>query len=255
MKIYDIFLYNGEYEMLEFRLKELGPYVDVFVIAEASFTFSGQQKELKFPSDMFKYKDYNIKYVRIEETNEEEFKTAWDREHYTRIFLGNYVKNLVEEEDLLMLSDVDEIPNFRDNIFISAIQNLEEGSFGLAMKFFYYNLNWINQKLWPGTVVFRKSLLSKTNLEMIRSTRGMQKMIQNGYHLSYFFSPEGIVEKLNAFSHQEYNNDQYKNLEEIKYKIDNGIDLFSRGNEKWIRYTDEDLPAQYDLMPEFMKRN
>ena len=254
MRIYDIFLYNGERDMLEFRIKELSPYVYKFIIAESNFTFSGQYKNLSFPNDMFKYKEYNIDYVVIDK-KDNKFNTAWDYEHYTRIYLGNYIKDIVNDDDILMLSDVDEIPDFRDEYLMFKIKNMNNtSSFSLAMLFFYYNFNWINQNLWPGIVFFKKSLLLNKNLEYIRSSRSFQEMIKNGYHLSYFFSPEGIVEKINAFSHQEYNHDKYKIIDEIQYKIDNGLDLFSRQNEKWILYTGNYFPKNYDLMPEFMKK-
>ena len=50
-RIIDAFSYNGEIKALKLRLKELDDMVDNFVIVEALYTFSGLQKELKFPID------------------------------------------------------------------------------------------------------------------------------------------------------------------------------------------------------------
>jgi hypothetical protein len=46
--------------------------------------------------------------------------------------------------------------------------------------------------------------------------------------LSYFGDSTFIKNKLENFSHQEYNSDTYTNLDKISEKINNGLDLFNR---------------------------
>ena len=48
MKVYDVFSFYNEFEILEIRLKELWNTVDYFVILEASTTFVGNSKEYLF---------------------------------------------------------------------------------------------------------------------------------------------------------------------------------------------------------------
>ena len=47
-KIFDCFLYNGEIDVLEIRLRELAEVVHRFVVVESDTTFSGLRKTLKF---------------------------------------------------------------------------------------------------------------------------------------------------------------------------------------------------------------
>jgi hypothetical protein len=46
--IYDCFLINREFDLLEMRLHELAPVVDRFVLVEATHTFFGQPKPLHY---------------------------------------------------------------------------------------------------------------------------------------------------------------------------------------------------------------
>ena len=48
IKIYDIFTYNGEVDILEIHLNILKDVVDQFIIVEAPTTFSGLNKPLYF---------------------------------------------------------------------------------------------------------------------------------------------------------------------------------------------------------------
>jgi hypothetical protein len=44
--IYDFFIFNNEFDMLEIRLYELYEYVTLFLIAESNQTFTGKSKPL-----------------------------------------------------------------------------------------------------------------------------------------------------------------------------------------------------------------
>ena len=57
-------------------------------------------------------------------------------------------------------------------------------------------------------------------------------MERGGWHLSYFGSAEFIKNKIEQFSHQELNLEEFTNIEKIKYRVDNNIDLYDRPNDK-----------------------
>ena len=48
MKVFDVFLFCYELDLLEIRLNLLDPYVDHFVISESKKTHSGIDKELYY---------------------------------------------------------------------------------------------------------------------------------------------------------------------------------------------------------------
>lgn len=257
MRIIDVFLYNGEFDLLELRLKELQPYVDLFLLSEANQSYSGRPKELKYPEIESKFKEYNILYYPVTEFGENNYPNAWDREHFIRKTIGLKIMEIADKDDIIMISDLDELPNFRDRQLIELIQKcsfMENPLYTLAMKFFYYNFNWINSNRWNGTLIFKKIRLESIDLEDLRLKRFWIEPIKNGYHLSYFIPMDKIIEKIDFFSHQEFNTPEMKDPISIQNKIDNGLDLFDRPHEKWLRYTDDDFPENYDSIPDYMKK-
>ena len=126
MNIYDCFMYFDEDLLLDLRLNILNNYVKKFVVVESSYLHSGNKKKLNFDIKNFpKFKD-KIEYLvldnqpnEIQEVlpkdsedirNEKKLKNSVKRENSQR----NYIlKGLdkASDEDLIIISDLDEIPN------------------------------------------------------------------------------------------------------------------------------------------------
>jgi len=73
---------------------------------------------------------------------------------------------------------------------------------------------------------------------------------KSGWHLTYFGSPEMISNKIDSFSHQEYNKEEFKNIDYIKEKVSSGEDLFGewRNYEKVDPETNQDLPRNWRFL-------
>ena len=135
MKIFDCFMYFDEEIVLDTRLNCLNPYVDYFVIIESCFTHSGDRRELNF--DIKKYKKFKDKIIykvydqipnkieKVFENDDEITKStkyimnALYRENSQRNFISEGIKK-ANNEDLILVSDVDEIPNL-SNIDLKTI--------------------------------------------------------------------------------------------------------------------------------------
>lgn len=65
MKIIDSFIFNNEFELLNYRLGLLYPFVDHFIICESMFTFSGQSKPLHFMNHIDRYSHYRDKILHL----------------------------------------------------------------------------------------------------------------------------------------------------------------------------------------------
>ena len=63
MKIYDIFIFFNELDLLEIRLNILDLYVDYFVIVECTETFSGLVKPLYYKENKDLFKKWNHKII------------------------------------------------------------------------------------------------------------------------------------------------------------------------------------------------
>ena len=108
MKIYDCFSYWDEDLLLDLRLNILNDFVDYFVIVEGNKTWQNNFKKLQFDSNKFpKFKD-RIIYVPVEDLPNG--KNPYLRENFQRNCITRGLKNSAED-DLIIISDLDEIPN------------------------------------------------------------------------------------------------------------------------------------------------
>jgi len=118
---------------------------------------------------------------------------------------------------------------------------------------YYYNLTCKNGEKWnhPKIVSYEYYVneLERTPQKCrLMNTRYYIK--KGGWHLSYFGDSNFIKNKIQQFSHQEFNLEKYTNEDIIKEKINNNKDLFSRNNEKWITIPiseNDYLPTKYDI--------
>jgi hypothetical protein len=105
--IWDMVPFFNELEILELRLETLDPVVDKFVICEATTTHSGKPKPLLLQENAHRFEKWahKIKHVVVELGQ----TTDWGREKEQRVCLWHGFSG--NPHDLIILSDVDEIPN------------------------------------------------------------------------------------------------------------------------------------------------
>lgn len=232
MKKYDAFTYFNESDMVRLRLKELGDAVDFFIVVEASETFTGMPKPYYF--DKIKLTpDLSKKIIRVKTNFPHSDMNAWDREVFQRnqITIG---LSEAEPDDVVIISDVDEIPNM-DTVEGLGIPQLP---LRLDVKQYFWNFNWqvpdhCNEGARP---IFAKvkDVIQRTPQDL-RANGDLATVPNGGWHFSFFGSEQSIVNKIESFAHTEYNSVEYKELESIKYRIDNGIDPFDRFPLKYTK--------------------
>jgi len=246
MKLVDCFLYNNEDLILDVRLNTLSKYVDKYVIVESRFDHQGNKKKLNFSFNNFKKFENKIEYLVVEEFPEN--FSSWDRENYQRNFIIKGIKEL-KEEDYIMISDVDEIPN------MERIKNLNKFKFTVfQQRLFYYkfNLQNITTPFWFGSKICKKKHLKSPQWlreQKVKKSSFLKffkinwNIIEDGgWHFSFLMNAQQIKSKLSSFAHEEFNNSNFNNLDKINYSIENKIDLFNRGfNYKKINF-DENFP-------------
>ena len=153
MKIFDCFLYNDENLILDIRLNTLNEFVEKFIIIESQYDHQGNKKELNFKIENFiSFKD-KIDYLVIEKFPKN--LTNWERENFQRNYILNGLRN-ANDEDFIMISDVDEIPN------LSKIKEIYNSKFTVfEQKMYYYKINIANQTNphWFGTRICKKKYL------------------------------------------------------------------------------------------------
>lgn len=251
MKIIDCFTFYNEMDMLLYRLNTLYDVVDKFILVEATLTHRGNEKPLYFKENKEKFGRFLDKIIHIIDdrlipnpvvNSTKEYNDVWRNENHQRNSINEGVKLLsLNENDILIISDVDEIPN--PNILRTIREkNMKIDYLSLAQDMYYYNLTTLNYNKWFHAKILSYSyyvnVLNYTP-QLCRTVITKQCIENGGWHLSYFGDAVFIQNKLKEFAHQEFNHEKYTDVGEIQKRIQNKEDLFSRQHEKWIH-----LPVQ-----------
>ena len=230
MNIYDCFQYFDEDLLLDIRLNILDQYVKKFVITEATYTHNGSKKKLNFDINNFKKFKEKIEYIIVDdpptkllklEDNEPEHKrgeklilNGMARDYFQR---ENLLKGLkkCDENDIVLISDLDEIPNLL-RVNFSSIKNK---IIIFEQKMFYYKLNLLYENYnWYGTKACRKkhlispqwlrnikpNIYSKWRIDLLLSKKKYSDIFfvkDGGWHFTYLKSPEKLEKKLLNFAH------------------------------------------------------
>jgi beta-1,4-mannosyl-glycoprotein beta-1,4-N-acetylglucosaminyltransferase len=261
MKIIDCFTFYNEIDLLFYRLNILYEIVDYFIIVESTHTFTGIEKELFFSKNKELFKKFENKIINII-VNDFSYKypniniklnQQWENEIYQRncIKLG-LEKISLNDLDILIITDVDEIP---DRDILEKIKNNEINIEinELEMDFYYCNLNNKKNSKWPSSRIIKYKIYKTLSLSCndIRSYK-CSKIENAGWHLSYFGDSKFIKNKIENFSHQELNNDNFTNIDKINKRLENFSDIFDRDHEihnKVIKISVKDnnrLPYDYE---------
>ena len=288
MKIYDCFMFSDEKMLLDIRLNSLNRFVDKFIITEASYFHNGQPKKLNFNINEFSEFKKKIEYIVVSEQpsdlylfNDKDSSVERDRkkifnsirrDNFQRDQLMNGLK-VLDEEDVIILSDLDEIPNF-ENIDLKTINN-EIVIF--KQKMFYYKFNlYYKDFIWFGSKALKKkNFISPQWLRNIKSknypfwrldTYFSKKKYNNirfvengGWHFTCIKRPEDIHKKLLTFAHhQDYESSEIT-LQELKNKINEKRVLYDHVADKKIgnKWFSEKLlqKIESNLLPSYLRKN
>jgi beta-1,4-mannosyl-glycoprotein beta-1,4-N-acetylglucosaminyltransferase len=109
MRIYDTFLFGGELDLLEHRLRETCDLVDVFVLVEAAETFRGQKKPLAFKENRarFAWADAKLRPLALDRLGPADW-SPWRREAFQRNALMLGLRDAADD-DIVLIADADEI--------------------------------------------------------------------------------------------------------------------------------------------------
>ena len=259
MKIYDCTIFNGENRILEIRLNELNKFVDYFVIVEFGETFTGVKKKQAIDHDLLKKFSHKIRYhfinTKLSEIN------PWKREGFQRDQLtkGIFDSNM---DDIIMISDVDEVPNLKTFNF----SNVDDCVYAFSLSHSMYKLNLMRQVKWIGTKLCKsKNFKSPQWLRSLKVHKKYSffrldklfsktyypnfKILENsGWHFGWLMKPEKIVEKINSYSHTEHNTPLNNDINFIKESIDNQINFLDKND---ILTINDDI----EKLPDYVKNN
>ena len=240
-------MYFDEEVVLDLRLNALNKFIDYFVIVESIFTHKGEQRELNFNYKKFeKFKDKIIYLVYDKQPKDllsiKDQKTdhgvyimnALLRENGQINFILEGLKS-AKEDDLILISDVDEIPNL-ENIDLS---KYKEKIIQFRQEMFYYKFNLkLPNLIWTGTKgCKKKDLITPQWLRNIKDKKypfsridtffsktkytNVQFIDNGGWHFSNIKNAKEIEYKLRSYLHHREFDINPMSTKEIENIIEN----------------------------------
>lgn len=254
--IYDCFLYNGEADMLELRLHELGDVVDRFVLVEGHETFTGELKPLPWAEHQRREPRFAAFLPRIAEWSARtsfESRSAWEREGHQRNAIGEPLRFLkAQPDDIILVSDVDEIPSRAAVMDVRDDPTLRRNQCAFQQTVYFYHPQCLNLLNWYGTrSIPYRNFRTAQELRATEYVREWEIPLSHaGWHFSYFLSPEDIQRKLASYSHTEVNVAPYNTRENIEAAMRECRSLVPTDGQRFQRVTPRDLPAYMLAHPE-----
>ena len=284
MNIYDCTTFYSEDMMLDLRFNILNEHVHKFVVVESTFSHSGNKKKLNFDINNFpKFKDKIIyKVIDFEPPNLD--KITEEKTFYLKRFNSlkrielsyNFMENAISEaddNDLIILSDNDEIPNLNSESFKKSKKNL----IIFKQLFFYYRFNLLYELMpWFGSrACKKKNLKSFSWLKNIKNKQypfwridayfselkntNVDIIDDGGWHFTNIKSPEEIFEKMKNFGHHDEFDISGITLEDIKKKIKEKKVFYNhfadkQNLDKW-KYEHELKNVGFELLPNYLREN
>ena len=266
--VIDCIPFFNELDILKLRLHILDPLVDRFVIEEATHTFSGLPKDLCFEKNREMFEEFLPKITYLVVDNSPKEISTHERDKFQKNALAKALTD-ASDEDVLILSDVDEIPN--PAVLQELVKRFDPDKiYHLAQRNFYCYLNMeevsgnllsitgefpgVERRMWLGTKVVAKKNIPESGIIDLREISPEDprsvRVADGGWHFGYMGSchetdvSRRVGTKVVAAAHQEYNTEDV--LAEVKDRLILGEDIFGRNAVFQWAVVDESYP-QYLL--------
>ncbi len=280
-------MYFDEEVVLDLRLNVLDKYVDYFVIVESNFTHRGEKRSLKFnPKKFEKFKNkiiyliYDEEPKKIKIVNEIESEKEKSIKYILNAALrengqrDHIMKGLekADENDFILISDVDEIPNLSNIDF----KNIKEKILMFQQEMFYYKFDLkLPDIVWSGTKACRKKYLlspqwlrnikdrkySLFRLDIIFSKKkysSIRFIKKGGWHFSNIKSAREIEHKLRSYLHHREFDEQPLTIEEINNIIQNKQAIYDLKVDKRVNKVGSGsklVKYNFEKLPNYLKEN
>ena len=280
-------MYFDEDLLLDLRLNSLNKFVKKFVITEATYTHNGSKKNLRFDINKFKKFKDKINYIVVdnqpknilelvegeskEKRGEKLILNGMARDYFQR---ENLVTGLADalSDDLILISDLDEIPKL-ENLNIPSIK---DNILIFEQKIFYYKLNLIYEDfIWQGTKGTKKR--NFVSPQWLRNIKGKnypkwrfdtffsKKKYSNlifikngGWHFTCLKTPEQLEKKLLNFAHHYEFEESGLKLEDIKKLINEKRIIYDyKADQKKYKWSGKSIlkKANTNLLPPHIYSN
>ena len=258
MKIYDCTTFYSEKMMLDLRFNILNNNVHKFIVVESCFSHSGEKKNYNFNIDDYpKFKD-KIIYLKITEEPDDLYKdknevknSSYKRLNSIKRIEQSYdhmMKGIIdaEDDDLIIISDNDEIPNLDSKKFKESNKNF----IIFKQLLFYYKFNLFHELMpWFGSKACKKKCLkSFSDLRNLKNKKypfwrfdsyfsniketSLEIIPDGGWHFTNIKTAEDLYIKMKNFGHHDEFDESKLTVDDLRKKIDDGVVFYDHFADK-----------------------
>lgn len=229
-RVYSLSPYFGEEEILEIKLAEQGPVVDVFCFLEAKQNHQGRRRDLTWNEDLAQQMSARFhNEIRYDAISLSSSMTPWEKEGHQRERLG-YLADDCHDDDLIIISDLDEV--LRADI----IRELRAGTWTLPAQIAFpihpYRLDWqwtlpVESGWCQCTAVNGEQFAHWGAQGAVKSAHKFTVLTGNyGWHFTYQGDAERIVHKAKSIA--DGWTGELATVERAQQAIAEGVDVFGR---------------------------
>ena len=251
-------MYFDEDLLLDLRLNSLNKFVKKFVITEATYTHNGTKKKLNFDINKFEKFKNKIIYLVVdnqpkniqsisdkdpkEKKGEKLILNGMARDYFQRENLSRGIKD-ASDEDLIIISDLDEIPNLNNFSYKNKITIFKQKMFYYKLNLEYPDFDWMGSKIckvkhligpqWLRSVKAKKYPFWRIDVLFNNKKYSNLNFINSGgWHFTNIMSPEMMDKKMRSFAHHvEYEESGY-NSDKLKKLIQSKKVLYNHSADK-----------------------
>lgn len=257
-KVCDCFIYFNEEDLLRTRLEELWDAVDYFILIEGDHTHSGHPKPFYFHENREAFRKYAAKLIvrsiPLPPAGMEPW-FGWGREMYQRDYIVTALSQLqpaLEEDDIIISSDVDEIPRVR------AIEEYKDRQDICCIEetTYHYNLNCQLEIPTIDPKIFRYRTLKEVAPSAMRyhqQAYPVHVIGDGGWHLSFMGGTEKIIEKMKSYAHFDIRDPKmeiYTSRENVEASVKERKSVFLRDDVKYRQ-----VSVDYGNVPRHIAEN
>ena len=192
-RIWDVFMFRDELDMLECRLTELEDTVYRHVIVEAKVTHRGDPKPLWYADHPERYARWADRIIHVV-ADVPASADPWAREHAQRDAALPALA-AAAGDDVILISDVDEFPPAQWKQLNPAVS--------FAQRLCMYAVDWEYPERHVCTVAAKASFVRHMGLANVRDARHSFPVVIGGFHLTWLGGEQAQREKLAVTCHTE----------------------------------------------------
>lgn len=251
--IYDCFSFFNELDLLEIRLETLDKVVDKFVLAESNYTHTGKPKPLYYKINKARFAKFNDKIIHVispdpddPERAKSDVEYGWVCENRQRNATIRAIEKELRDDDILIVSDLDEIPN--PSAVLKAIKRGRPVRLQQKLYCYYLNYRCCTTPFWNvgsvvlshkdfchpltyrdlcGGLAFNSSENDAPTATKVRALRGIPLMHNGGWHFSYMGGLEKVLTKIKSIV--DGRGARFTDEAGIRERIKTGNDIYGCG--------------------------